>query len=122
MEDVFDEAQARAFDRKRRSQSLSRDSSFMNSNIGRDSARSKMRRSILEMNEDMKHDREALFGAGEDQMTRLRRKHPFMLPVEAEVTLPHESSIWPHNRKHFDLRSSYDAMVDFVGITEKSQN
>ena len=58
----------------------------------------------------------------EDPIHRLRRKHPFRMAVENESVPPHESSIWPQNRKHFDLVSSYDCMVDFMGIRQKDKN
>ncbi|KAK8747807.1 hypothetical protein OTU49_016618 [Cherax quadricarinatus] len=43
-------------------------------------------------------------------------KHPYRLPVEDIVVPPHESSIWPENIPHFSLVSSYDLMIDFLGI------
>lgn len=82
------------------------------------------RASAMRMEEDMKaleKEREALFVTGDDSISRLRSKHPFKLPVEHEVVPPHESSIWPESRPHFDLVSSYDTMVDYLGIREKSK-
>ncbi|KAG7164966.1 hypothetical protein Hamer_G004696 [Homarus americanus] len=43
-------------------------------------------------------------------------KHPYRLPVEDIRVPPHESSIWPESVPHFNLVSSYDLMVDFLGI------
>jgi len=46
----------------------------------------------------------------------LWKKHPYYSPVEQERVAPHESSIWPENRPHFHLVSSYDLMVGYLGI------
>lgn len=52
-----------------------------------------------------------------DQMrTPLWMKHPYRLPVEDVSVPPHESSIWPSTVPHFNLVSSYDAMVGYLGL------
>merc|ERR1712183_929102 len=48
--------------------------------------------------------------------TPLYKKHPYYYPVEHVFSAPHESSIWPENRPHFDLVSSYDVMVGYLGL------
>lgn len=42
--------------------------------------------------------------------------HPYRLPVEDVKVAPHESSEWPETVPHFNLVSSYDLMVKFLGI------
>lgn len=42
--------------------------------------------------------------------------HPYRLPVEDVRVPPHESSEWPSSVPHFNLVSSYDLMVQFLGI------
>jgi len=48
--------------------------------------------------------------------TPLCDKHPYYFPVESVYTLPHEGSEWPESRPHFDLVSSYDVMVGYLGL------
>ncbi|XP_045600906.1 uncharacterized protein [Procambarus clarkii] len=43
-------------------------------------------------------------------------KHPYRLPVEDIKVPPHESSIWPEGVPHFNLVSSYDLMIDYLGL------
>lgn len=52
----------------------------------------------------------------EQRFVPLWMKHPYRLPVEDEVVPPHESSIWPETVPHFNLVSSYDAMVGYLGL------
>jgi len=49
-------------------------------------------------------------------LTPLWKKHPYYYPVEHEYSLPHESSVWPESRPHFDLVSSYDVMIGYLGL------
>lgn len=52
----------------------------------------------------------------EQRFVPLWMKHPYRLAVEDEVVPPHESSIWPESVPHFNLVSSYDAMVGYLGL------
>lgn len=76
-------------------------------------------RRYLQQKELLREKKEMMYYPEEDVLYRLRRKHPYRLLVEDEVVPPHESSIWPRNRKHFDLVSSYDTMIDYLGISDK---
>jgi len=42
--------------------------------------------------------------------------HPYYYPVEKEYSRPHDGSEWPESRPHYDLVSSYDVMVGYLGL------
>ncbi|MPC10847.1 hypothetical protein E2C01_003491 [Portunus trituberculatus] len=52
----------------------------------------------------------------EPRRVPLWMKHPYRLPVEDIRVPPHESSIWPESVPHFNLVSSYDVMVGYLGL------
>lgn len=52
----------------------------------------------------------------EEPRVTLSKLHPYRLPVEDVRVPPHESSEWPASVPHFNLVSSYDLMVKFLGI------
>ncbi|KAK8385697.1 hypothetical protein O3P69_016464 [Scylla paramamosain] len=52
----------------------------------------------------------------EPRRVPLWMKHPYRLPVEDIRVPPHESSIWPESVPHFNLVSSYDVMIGYLGL------
>ncbi|KAG0710069.1 hypothetical protein GWK47_023555 [Chionoecetes opilio] len=56
----------------------------------------------------------------EDDIRRvpLWMKHPYRLPEEDIKVPPHESSIWPESVPHFNLVSSYDTMIGYLGLKQ----
>jgi len=44
------------------------------------------------------------------------KKHPYYLDVEREYVPPAEDSVWPMERPHFHLVSSYDLMCKYLGL------
>ncbi|ROT67227.1 hypothetical protein C7M84_014703 [Penaeus vannamei] len=55
-------------------------------------------------------------GVKQEPRVTLAALHPYRLPVEDVRVPPHESSEWPSSVPHFNLVSSYDLMVQFLGI------
>ena len=61
-------------------------------------------------------DAQSLVEVKQEPRVTLAALHPYRLPVEDVRVPPHESSEWPSSVPHFNLVSSYDLMVQFLGI------